>query len=102
MMELENKVYELKFNLERVKLVEGALKTSLMGEWVATKGMLPLQTLEMCFQICLKESGADVFVGQTRGVELFQTALDSKGYAAVALEVQESLQKTMPFLFQAG
>ena len=43
MLEINGKQYELKFNLERLKLIEAAKKSSLMGEYYTTNGMFSIQ-----------------------------------------------------------
>lgn len=102
MFEFNGKQYELKFNTERVKLIEAALKKSLMGEWTHTDGMFSLQTIETCFQFTLKEAGADSFVPQGEAVKICNEYMMEKGYAPVALAIQEAMQVNMPFLFQAN
>lgn len=102
MLEINGKQYELKFNLERLKLIEAAKKSSLMGEYYTTNGMFSIQTCELVFQFATKEAGADTFIGQVDGSKLCEQALMQRGYAAIALEIQNALTKDMPFLFQAN
>lgn len=102
MFEYNGKQYELKFNSERVKLIEAAMKKSLMGEWSMTNGMFGLQTIETCFQFCLKEAGSDSFVPQNEAVSIAQNYMVEKGYAPIALMIQVAMQENMPFLFQAS
>ena len=102
MFEFKGKQYELKFNIERTKLIEGALKKSLMGEWTNANGMFSLQTMETCFQFCLKEAGSDTFVPQGEAVKICNDYMMEKGYAPVALAIQGAMQENMPFLFQAN
>ena len=96
------KRYELKFNLERLKLIEAAKKSSLMGEYYTTNGMFSIQTCELVFQFATKEAGSDTFIGQVDGSKLCEQALMQRGYATIALEIQNALTKDMPFLFQAN
>lgn len=102
MFEYNGKQYELKFNTERMKLIEATSKKSLMGEWSSSNGMFSLQTIEICFQFTLKEAGADTFVPQGEAIRICSEHMTEKGYATVALEIQEAMQVNMPFLFQAG
>ena len=102
MLEINGKQYELKFNLERLKLIEAAKKSSLMGEYYNTNGMFSIQTCELVFQFATKEAGSDTFVGQVDGSKLCEQALMQRGYATIALEIQNALTKDMPFLFQAN
>lgn len=102
MLEINGKQYELKFNLERLKLIEAAKKSSLMGEYYTANGMFSIQTCELVFQFATKEAGSDTFVGQVDGSKLCEQALMQRGYATIALEIQNALTKDMPFLFQAN
>lgn len=102
MFEHNGKQYELKFNTSRVKLIESATHSSLMGEWVQCNGMFSLQTVEACFQFCLKEAGSDSFVPQGEAVKLCGDFMTEKGYGPTALLIQEAMQENMPFLFQAN
>ena len=102
MFEHNGKQYELKMNTQRVKLVEAATKTPVMAEWQNNNGFLSLNTLEVCFQLCLKEVGADAYCGQREGLQVCQEYMKEHGYAMAALLVQEALQKDMPFLFLAN
>ena len=102
MFEFDGKQYELKFNIQRIKMIEAAMKSSLMREWQNNNGMLSLQTIEFCFQFALKEAGSDIYVNQTEAVRISNEYMNKKGYAPVALLIQESLQEHMPFLFQAN
>ena len=102
MFECNGKQYELKMNIARVKLVEGATKTPLMAEWQNNNGCLSLNTIEVCFQLCLKEAGADAYCPQKEGAVVCQEYMEKHGYMMAALRVQEALQADMPFLFLAN
>jgi len=83
-------------------IIEAAKKSSLMGEYYTTNGMFSIQTCELVFQFATKEAGSDTFVGQVDGSKLCEQALMQRGYATIALEIQNALTKDMPFLFQAN
>ena len=102
MFEYDGKQYELKMNRNRVDLVEATIKKSLMGEWNVNNGMFPLMTCEVVFQLCCKEVGSDVFCSQKEGREICKGYMEEHGYAMVANEIMEALQKDMPFLFLAS
>ena len=94
--------YELKINIGRLKVIENATKRSLMGDWVTGNGMLPLQTAEAIFQICLKKAGSDNFIEQVEGIRIFNALLEEKGYSVVMLYIQTALEQDMGFLFRAN
>lgn len=102
MFEHNGKQYELKMNTNRIKLVESATKTPVMAEWQNNNGMLSLNTIEVVFQLCLKEAGADAYVPQREGLQVCQEYMTEHGYAMAALQIQEALQRDMPFLFLAN
>ena len=102
MFEVDGKQYELKMNTNRVKMVEGAINKSIMGEWKMTDGLFSLSTIEACFQLCLKEVGSDFFCGQKEGLRVCEQYMTDHGYAMAANEIMEALQQDMPFLFQAN
>lgn len=102
MFEVDGKQYEFKFNLGRIKLIEAATKTSLMGEYATSNGIFSLQTMDVIFQLATKEAGSDTFIGQANGSKLFEKALEERGYATLTAEIQTALTSDMPFLFQAN
>lgn len=102
MFEHDGKQYELKMSTNRIKLVENATKTPVMAEWQNNSGMLSLNTIEVVFQLCLKEAGSDKYVPQREGSRICQEYMNEHGYAMAALLIQEALQKDMPFLFLAN
>lgn len=102
MFEVNGNQYELNMNTNRVKMVEAAAKTSVMGEWANNNGMFSLTTMEVCFQLCTKETGSEIFLPQSKGKEVFHQFLEEKGYPNAVKEIVEALQKDMPFLFLAN
>ena len=102
MFEVNGNQYELNMNMNRVKMVEAVTNKSIMGEWKMTDGLLSLQTIESCFQLCTKEVGADTFLNQTMGQKIGQQFMEEHGYAMCAQEIMEALQGDMPFLFRAN
>ena len=102
MFEVNGTQYELKMNTNRVKMVEAVTGKSIMGEWKQTDGLLSLQTVESCFQLCTKEVGSDYFLNQTIGLKIGAQFMEEHGYAMAAQEIMEALQGDMPFLFQAN
>ena len=102
MFEYDGKQYELKMNRNRVDLVEQTTKKSIMGEWQNNNGLFSLNTCEACFMLCLKEVGSDVFCSQKVGRDVCNGYMEEHGYAMVANEIMEALQKDMPFLFLAS
>lgn len=102
MFELNEKEYELKFNIERLKLVENFLKLPTVADIVQTNGALSLSAIEVYFGYCLKEVGSDSFVSRKDGAKIAEDLMKEKGYLAVNNMIIEKMAEDMPFLFQGA
>lgn len=102
MFELNGKEYELKFNIERLKLVENFLKLPTVADIVQTNGALSLSAIEVYFGYCLKEVGNDSFVSRKDGAKIAEDLMKEKGYLAVNNMIIEKMAEDMPFLFQGA
>lgn len=102
MFEYNGKEYELKFNIERIKLVENFLKLPTVADIVKTNGALSINAIEVYFGYCLKEVGSDTFVSRKEGAEIAEAAMKEKGYLAVNNMIIEKMAEDMPFLFQGA
>lgn len=102
MFEHKGKKYELVFNIGRLKLVEGQIKTSVAADIMATGGALSLASLEAYFGYCLKEAGNSDFVPREKAVEISESLMEEKGYIAVNNMVITKLTKDVPFLFRTA
>ena len=102
MFELNGKEYELKFNIERIKLVENFLKLPTVADIVKTNGALSLNAIEVYFGYCLKEVDSDSFVSRKEGAEIAESLMKEKGYLAVNNMIIEKMAEDMPFLFQGA
>lgn len=102
MFELNEKEYELKFSIERLKLVENFLKLPTVADIVQTNGALSLSAIEVYFGYCLKEVGSDSFVSRKDGAKIAEDLMKEKGYLAVNNMIIEKMAEDMPFLFQGA
>lgn len=102
MFEYNGKEYELKFNLERLKLIENAINASFVSKMTSTNGALPISDIETCFKYCLKETGSDVFVPAKEAISIAEKLLKTKGYLYVDNLIIEKMAKDIPFLFQSA
>lgn len=100
MIEYNGENYELKFTLERIKLVENYLKMPTVADIVQTNGALSISALETYFGYCLKKDGSDTFVSRKEGVEICEALIKSEGYLKVNNMVIEKMTQDVPFLFQ--
>lgn len=102
MFELNGKEYELKFNIERIKLVENFLKLPTVADIVKTNGALSINAIEVYFGYCLKEVGSDTFVSRKEGAEIAEAIMKEMGYLAVNNMIIEKMAEDMPFLFRGA
>lgn len=93
--------YDLKFTRDRVKLYEAKTGGSLMAEFLNTRGMFPLSTVESIFSVALVDvNNKDVFVQPKKAIEIANAHMDEVGYAAVCVEIVNCLQRDMGFFFR--
>lgn len=102
MFEYNGKEYELKFNIERIKLVENFLKLPTVADIVKTNGALSINAIEVYFGYCLKEVGSDTFVSRKEGAEIAEAIMKEMGYLAVNNMIIEKMAEDMPFLFRGA
>ena len=100
MFEIDGKNYVLKYNLERVELIESVSKLPMMPELYEHKGVFGIQALKTYLAYGLKDEGADSFVPPRKGLEMAKALIESEGYMTVNGAVLESLQRDCPFFFQ--
>lgn len=102
MFQFDGKEYELKFNIERMKLVENYLKLPTVADIVQTNGALSLTAIETYFGYCLKEAGSDTFLPRQKGQEIADKLMEREGYLKVNNMLIEKMSEDMPFLFQGA
>lgn len=100
MFEYDGKNFELKFNINRIELIEEQTQMPTLIQVQRTSGMFKLRDLKIFFAYGLKEEGADVFYSIKKGFELCEKLIEEKGYPYVSALVLESLQRDCPFFFQ--
>lgn len=102
MFEYNGENYDLKFNLERIKVVENYLKMPVVADIVRTNGALPISSIETYFGYCLKKEGSDSYVSRKEGIEICDAIIEEKGYVAVNNMIIEKMTQDIPFLFQGA
>lgn len=92
--------YELKFNLERLKLIEGALNKPIISVYTEHKGAFTFTEMEKVFQLSLKEAGSDFFCSNKQAKDIFESVIQSEnGYRDINNYIALKLQENCPFLF---
>lgn len=102
MFTINEKEYELKFNLKRIDLIERVIGKPLFGVFIQSKGALTIGEIEAIFSYALKEVGSDTFVSAKEGTKYAEVLLETDGLPVVTAAIIEKLQKDCPFFFQAG
>ena len=100
MFEYDGKNFVLKYNVNRVELIEDQTDLPSLVQIQRTSGMFKLRDLKIYFAYGLKEEGADVFYSIKKGLEICEKLIEEKGYPYVASLVLENLQRDCPFFFQ--
>lgn len=102
MFELDGKTYELKFNLDRLKVVESYTKKPAVADMISTNGALSINSIECYFGFCLKETNSDTFVPRKTAIEIADKLIEQEGYMKVNNMIFERMQQDVPFLFQGA
>lgn len=99
-IEYDGSQYELKFNLERLKLIEGTLQKPIISVYTERKGAFSFDEMEKVFQISLKEIGSDFFCSNKKAKEIFEAVIQQEnGYRDINNYIALKLQENCPFLF---
>ena len=103
MFVLNDATYDFKFNRERMKLYEVKAGSSLMSEFLTTRGMFSLSSIENFYSVALVDmSNKDVFVAPKKAIEVANAHMDEVGYATVCVEIVNAIQRDLGFLFRQG
>lgn len=99
MITINGEEYTLKYNINRIGLIENATGTPLMAEFAAYKGMLSIQHLQTYLAYGLKKEGSDVFVPLKTAMQMAENLILSEGYTTACGAVLEALERDCPFFF---
>lgn len=102
MFEINGKEYELKYDFDRVAMIENACGSPMMADLVRYKGTLGLTSLANYVSYGLQEKGTGKYVGTKEGLGIAKELIESLGYAAVTGATLQALQCDCPFLFEEG
>lgn len=100
--EVNDKEYELKYNVKRVDMIEAVTKMPLMTTLTQNGGTLTRIDLVNYIAYGIKENGSDVFVSPKEGKELAEELIISEGYAKCLGMVLETIQEDCGFFFQGA
>ena len=102
LFEIEGTPYDLKMNLNKLKTVEAATGSSLIGQIRRDSGMLSLTTLETIFHQALYDEEKEKNVKGAKATKVFEEALEAFGYGTVVQLVVGKLSKDLGFMFRQG
>lgn len=103
MFQINEKDYELKFNMKRVELMEQRLgEGGVPRALLASDGMLSIAQCKTFFAFGLKEAGSDTFLAPAKATELFEQYLEEKGFTEAISRIYEEAQASLGFLFRVG
>jgi hypothetical protein len=100
MFTINDVVYTLKYNKQKIKTIELVTKTSIVGEVTKNNGIMPYSTLESLFSLALVEENTNEVVKQSEAIEIFDKVVDQNGLITVNMAIVEKLQDDMGFMFR--
>ena len=98
MIEFNGKSYVLKYNINRIEMIENATGKPILAEFSQNRGMLSISSLKSYFAYGLKEEALDT----KKAMEIAGQLIEAEGYAAVCGLVVEAIERDCPFFFQGG
>ncbi len=98
--EVDGVIYELRYNLQKIKTIESVTRKSLSAEVVNNNGILSLQTMEALFSFGIVESKDLKAVAQKTGVRMFERFINENGAITANTYIIEKLQSDAGFLFR--
>ena len=100
MFEVDGVVYTLKFNKQKLKIIETVAKTSVIAEIANNNGVLSYQLLELLFSFGLVEEKTNKTVRQKEAIEMFEKVVETNGFLSVNMAVVEKMQEDLGFMFR--
>lgn len=100
MFTVNDVVYTLKYNKQKLKTIELVTKTSIVGEVTKNNGIMPYATLESLFSLALVEESTNEVVKQSEAIKMFDKIVDENGLISVNMAIVEKLQEDLGFMFR--
>lgn len=103
MFTINEKEYELKFNISRCKLIEKSIGKSVVAALaLGNDYQMSLADIDAMFRFGLKEAGADVFVMPKQASEICEQYMEENGYTKTVALLIKQMVSDMGFLFRQG
>lgn len=101
MFKIDEKDYELKFNLTRIGVIEDALGKSLVAALAVTDNcQMAIKDIRTIFGYSLKEVGADTFVVPKTAKDLCDAYMEEHGYMQTVNLILKQVADDLGFLFR--
>lgn len=100
LFEVDGRFYTLKFNMQKVKVIEKMLGVSFVAEIANNSGMLSFSMLEALFAVGLYDVQDEQAVKGKKATEIYNSLLESVGYSDVMDVTVGKIEEDLGFLFQ--
>lgn len=100
MFEIGDKIYELKYSMKRLEMIEKVIKKSVMATLVETGGMLGIGDCKIFLAYGLYGED-EKYIPIKQGLEASEKLIEDD-YNMVIMAILEKLQEDCPFLFPEG
>lgn len=100
MFTVDGVTYTLKYNEQKVKVIEMVSKISIVGEVTKNNGIMQYATLEALFSLALVDEATNTPVKQKEATEMFNKVVKENGLITVNMAIVEKLQDDMGFMFR--
>jgi len=100
LFEVDGQFYTLKFNMQKVKMIEKMLGISFVAEIANSNGMLSFSMLEALFAVGLYDAQDEKAVKGKKATDIYEQLLKDVGYGDVMQVVVGKIEEDLGFLFQ--
>jgi len=102
LFELDNNVYTLKLNMNKVEAIEAMLNVSFMAEIQRNGGVLSFRMLKAIFMVGLYDTVDEKAVKGKKATEIYEKLLKDIGLSDLMAVTYHKLQEDLAFLFQGN
>lgn len=100
MFEINGKEYELKYDIDRVAMIENVCGSPMMADLIRYRGTLGISSLMNYTAYGLQEKGSGRYVNAKTGQDMAKALIQNVGYTAVTGAVLQALERDCPYMFE--
>lgn len=100
LFEVDGQFYTLKFNMQKVKMIEKMLGISFVAEIANSNGLLSFSMLEALFAVGLYDVQDEKAVKGKKATDIFNNLLEGVGYSDIMEITVGKIEEDLGFLFQ--